>query len=50
MFERLQKLNITVSYQTVIDLVTKMGVGHDLEVLDWRNNLKKLISVSSCVL
>lgn len=45
MFERLQKLNITMSYQTVIDMATKMGVGHDNEVLGWRDKLKELISV-----
>ena len=45
MFERLQKLNITVSHQTVIDMLNEMGNGHDKEVLDWHDKLNQSILV-----
>ena len=40
-------LTFAFSYQIVIDLVTKMGVGHENDILNWQGELKELISVSS---
>ena len=51
-FERLQKLNICMSYRTTIMLVNAIGSGHDTRVCQWRDSLSmyldNLESVSDC--
>lgn len=38
-YQRLQKLNLTVSHQTLIKLVDNVGKDHDARVLQWRDIL-----------
>ena len=44
MYQRLQKLNVTVSHKTVIRLVTALGENHDVRVVEWRDRLKGLLA------
>jgi len=46
-FQRLQKLNITVSHQTVIKTINELSQGHDKETKDWCEQLKEFIVVRS---
>ena len=38
-YARLQKLNLTMSYQQLLRLVDKLGMNHDEKVLGWRDAL-----------
>ena len=46
MFYRLHKLNLTVSYKTVIRLLDDFGKDHDMKVQQWRDSLKNFLSSS----
>ena len=52
-FERLQKLNICMSYRTTIRLVNALGMDYDAVVCKWRDSLvpglENLTSVSFLV-
>lgn len=39
MYQRLQKLNVTLSYSAVNRLVYDLSVDHDVMVLQWRDRL-----------
>ncbi len=38
-YQRLHKLNISVSYSTMIRLLDNVGKDFDLQVRDWRNRV-----------
>ena len=44
MYTRLQKLNVSMSYQTIIRLVTEVGEGHDSVVKLWRDHFASGLS------
>ena len=44
MFNRLQKLNLTVSYITVIRLLEKVGEDFDVTVKGWRDRIISTLS------
>ncbi len=43
-YNRLQKLNITMSYSSVLSLVDKVGADHDVKVHEWRDVLVHKLS------
>ena len=51
-YERLQKLNITVSHRQLLRLIDKLGMNHDGKVLEWRDalvvELKNTTTVQVC--
>ena len=38
-YERLQKLNLSMSHSQLLRLVDKLGMDHDARVLNWRDSL-----------
>lgn len=44
MFDQLNKLNICISHTATVATLDKLGIDHDKDVKDWRNDLSKLIS------
>ena len=39
MYERLQKVNVTMSHQVTVRLLTKLGKTHDEDVKIWQESL-----------
>ena len=39
MYDRLQKVSITVSHRVTVKWLTKLGETYDAEVIDWRNQI-----------
>ena len=48
-YERLQKVNLTMSHRVVVRLVTKLGVGHDAKVKEWQNFLASRLDAGNKV-
>ena len=46
MFQRLQRVNVTVSHASVIRLLNKFGDCHDKEVTEWSDALKQYLTVT----
>jgi hypothetical protein len=42
-YERLQKINLCVSHSTMYRMLEKLGIGHDSEVLKWKDELEKRV-------
>ena len=40
MYEKLQKINVTVAHRTVICLLTALGENHDAKVVQWCSALR----------
>lgn len=38
MYERLQRVNVTMSHKSCVRLVTKLGQGFDCKLTEWRDN------------
>ena len=43
-YERLQKVNVTMSHQVTIRLLTKLGARHDEVVKRWQDALARLVA------
>ena len=43
MYERLQKINVTLAHKTVIRLLSALGENHDAKAVQWSNSLKTLL-------
>lgn len=42
-YDRLQKLNLTMSHPQLLRLVDKVGLHHDARVMEWRDALMQEI-------
>ena len=42
-YDRLQKLNLTMSHPQLLRLVDKLGLHHDARVMEWRDALDALM-------
>ena len=45
MYDRLQKVGITVSHRVTVKWLTKLGETYDAEVIDWRNQIANNLGV-----
>ena len=45
-FDRLQKLGLSVSHKATILLISEVGKNHDQKVKEWQNNLMGTVEVS----
>lgn len=49
MYERLQKINVTVAHRTVIRLLTALGENHDAKVVQWCSALRDQLAAPMMV-
>ena len=45
-YERLQKVNLTMSHKSCIRLLTKLGDGFDARAMEWRDEITRLLDSS----
>ena len=46
-YNRLQKVNLSMSSRTTIRLFTQLGVQHDVKVMEWRDLLTTSIAIET---
>ena len=44
---RLQKVNLSMSHNVTISLLTQIGDGHDSKVFEWRDSLIKTLEIKA---
>ena len=45
MYDRLQKVGVTVSHRVTVRWLAKLGETYDTEVMDWRNQIASNLAV-----
>lgn len=43
-YNRLQKINICMSHQTVVRLIDQLGMDHDTDVKEWQSQLEQTLT------
>lgn len=45
MYDRLQKVGVTISHRVTVRWLAKLGETYDAEVIDWRNQIASNLNV-----